>query len=66
MSKNENNKWYNNPSVVDTLLFLLPPVGMYGLYKTNTIKSNINKVLYGFLGFISLLLTVIYLTNIAA
>ncbi|WP_310993164.1 hypothetical protein [Aequorivita marina] len=62
MDKENNNKWYNNPTIVDTLLFILPPVGMYGLYKTEGIKSNLNKVLYGFLGFISLLMVVIYLT----
>ncbi|SEA79567.1 hypothetical protein SAMN05421540_1264 [Psychroflexus halocasei] len=62
MERDNNDKWYNNSTIVDTLLFLLPPVGMYGLYKTERLKSNINKVLYGFLGFISLLMVVIYLT----
>lgn len=62
MDKDNNNKWYNNPTIVDALLFILPPVGMYGLYKTEMLKPNINKVLYGFLGFISLLMIVIYLT----
>ena len=62
MKKDNNDKWYNNSTIVDTLLFLLPPVGIYGLYKTERLKPNINKVLYGFLGFISLLMVVIYLT----
>jgi|GEM_PF-1013510 len=62
MKKDNNDKWYNNSTIVDTLLFLLPPVGMYGLYKTESIKSNLNKVLYCFLGFISLVLIIIYLT----
>lgn len=61
MDKNNNNKWYNNPTKVEVLLFILPPVGMYGLYKTESLKPNINKVLYGFIGFISFLLIVIYL-----
>lgn len=62
MDKDKNNKWYNNPTIVDALLFILPPFGMYALYKTESLKPNINKVLYGFLGFISFLMTVIYLT----
>lgn len=61
MVKVNDEKWYNYSAVVDTLLFILPPVGMYGLYKTEKLKSNINKVLYCFLGFISLLSTIIYL-----
>ncbi len=64
MEKVNNEKWYNNSTIVDTLLFILPPVGMYGLYKTENLKSNINKILYGILGFISLLLTSIYLINL--
>ena len=62
MEKGNNKKWYNNSTIVDVLLFILPPVGMYRLYKTDNLRSNINKILYGFLGFISLLLTIIYLT----
>ena len=62
MEKDNNDKWYNNSTIVDTLLFLLPPVGIYGLYKTESLKPNINKVLYGFLGFISVLLIIISFT----
>lgn len=62
MDKENNDKWYNNPTIVDVLLFILPPVGMYGLYKTQSLKPKINKVLYGVLGFISFLLVIISLT----
>ncbi|SDX01105.1 hypothetical protein [Aequorivita viscosa] len=56
------DKWYNNTTIVDTLLFLLPPVGLYGLYKTERLKHNVNKVFYGVIGFISLFLIIIYLS----
>lgn len=62
MVENNNEKWYDNPTTVDTLLFLLPPAGIYGLFKTRSLKSNINKILYGALGFISFLLVIISLT----
>lgn len=62
MVKENIDKWYNNATIVDTLLFILPPVGVYGLYKTERLKSSISKVFYGFLGFTSLLITIIYLT----
>ena len=55
------SKWYNNEMLVDTLLFIIPPVGIYGLYKTKLFKSKISKILYGCIGFISFLLGVIYL-----
>lgn len=60
MDTKTNSKWYNNESLVDTLLFIIPPVGIYGLYKTKLFKSKIIKVLYGGIGFISFLLGVIY------
>lgn len=62
MEKENIDKWYSNSTIVDVLLFILPLVGVYGLYKTESLKPNMNKVLHGFLGFISLLLTIIYLT----
>lgn len=62
MVENNSQKWYDNPTTVDTLLFVLPPVGIYGLFKTRGLKSNINKILYGILGFISFLLVIVSLT----
>lgn len=63
MVENNNQKWYDNSTTVDTLLFILPPVGIYGLFKTRSLKSNINKILYGILGFISFLLVIVSLTQ---
>jgi hypothetical protein len=48
------NKWYNNPIAVDFLLFFLPPLGIYGLYKSEILKNKITKILYGMIGFASL------------
>jgi hypothetical protein len=52
------NKWYNNPIAVDTLLFVLPPLGIYGLYKSVILKNKITKILYGMIGFVSLSLAI--------
>lgn len=56
-----NTNWYDNEGLVDTLLFIFPPIGIYGLYKTKMIKSKITKVFYGGIGFISILLGIIYI-----
>ncbi len=61
MGTKTTSKWYNNETLIDTLLFVVPPVGIYALYKTELFKSKISKVLYGGIGFISFLLGVIYL-----
>ena len=56
-------KWYDNPKLVDILLFILPPIGIYGVYKTNKIKSSIFKISYGLIGFLGFVLTIIYFIN---
>ncbi len=61
MNTKSTSEWYNNETLIDTLLFVIPPVGIYALYKTELLKSKISKVLYGGIGFISLLLGAIYL-----
>lgn len=61
----ENNKeWYNNETTVDILLFVLFPLGLYAVCKTNSIKFKISKVLYGFLGFLSFFLIIIYVLKL--
>lgn len=62
MNKGKNEKCYDNPNLVEVLLFLLPPVGMYALYKTRSISSNKFKILYGTLGFLAALLAIVSLT----
>ena len=63
MGKNKNENWCDNPKIVDTLLFVFPPLGMYALYKTRSSRPYVNKLLYGILGFISFLMLLIYLTQ---
>lgn len=60
METKTNTKWYDNETLVDTLLFVFPPIGIYGVYKTKMIKSKITKVFYSGIGFISILLGIIY------
>lgn len=45
--KNTTEKWYDEIALVDMLLFLLPPVGVYALYKSKRLNPNRNKVIAG-------------------
>jgi len=58
-----NEKWYNNSKLVDTLLFIVPPIGLYGVYKTSKMKSSILKIAYSSIGFLGFVTTIIYLIN---
>ena len=49
--------------LVDVLLFFLPPMGMYAIYKTNLLKNKTTKILYGLIGFSSFLVVIIYLSK---
>ena len=40
-------KWYNGPQMVGTLLIFWPPIGIYGVYKSETIKPMWKKATYG-------------------
>jgi hypothetical protein len=50
------NKWYNDPQMVGTLLIFWPPVGIYGLYKSEVISPKWKKITYGTLFVACLLL----------
>jgi hypothetical protein len=54
-------KWYNDPQMVGTLLIFWLPVGIYGIYKSETIKPKWKKATYGALTLACALLTLIFL-----
>jgi len=54
-------KWYNDPQMVGTLLIFWLPVGIYGLYKSETIKPKWKKTTYGALALACVLLVTICL-----
>jgi hypothetical protein len=54
-------KWYNDPQMVGTLLLFWLPVGVYGLYKSETIKPKWKKVAYGAIALALVLLAALYL-----
>ena len=56
-------KWYNIGMLVDVLLFVFPPLGIYAVYKTDKIKSKANRVVGSLFGVVSLLTTVLYFLN---
>ncbi len=47
IQKSEKNKWYDNPIWVYIWVVLFFPVGLYGLYKSNTISKGIKYTFYG-------------------
>lgn len=57
----KEQKWYNIEMLVDILVFILPPLGIYGIYKTDKIKSKTFKFLYSLFGVISFLIMLKYL-----
>ncbi len=54
-------KWYNDTQMVGTLLLFWPPLGVYGLYKSETIESKWKNLAYGTLALVCMLLASIYL-----
>lgn len=60
----EKEYWYDNEAIVGVLLFMFFPLGLYAIYKTSKIKIKASKVLYSFLGFISMLMTIIYILRL--
>lgn len=51
-------KWYNDLQMVGTLVFFFPPVGIYGIYKSETIKPVWKKITFGVLLAVGILLAV--------
>lgn len=39
-------KWYNDIHIVGSLLFFIPPMGIYGVYRSETIQPLWKKVTY--------------------
>jgi hypothetical protein len=55
-------EWYNDPQMVGTLLLFWPPVGIYGLYKSETIDPKWKNVTYVTLALVCLLFAMMYLS----
>lgn len=53
---NTENKWYNEPQMVGTLLIFWPPLGIYGLYKSETIQPAWKNITYGTVAVMGVLL----------
>ena len=54
-------KWYNDPQMVGTLLIFWPPVGIYGIYKSETINPKWKNLTYGTLALVGILLAITFL-----
>lgn len=55
-------KWYNNTEMVGSFLIFLPPVGLYGLFRSETIDSKWKTVAYGTIMLVCVLLIMYYLS----
>lgn len=53
---NTKVKWYNDPQIVGTLLIFWLPIGIYGLYKSETIDLKWKKIAGGTIAAVCLLL----------
>lgn len=42
--------WYDNEMLVDVLIFLLFPLGIYALMRTDKLRSGPAKIFYGLTG----------------
>lgn len=62
---NIKTKWYNNKHLVGYMLICGPPIGLYGLYKSETITTKWKKTVYGALALVIVLLSIIYLLLIS-
>jgi hypothetical protein len=54
LEKNEI-KWYNDPQMVGGLMLFWPPLGIYGLYRSETIERKCKLVVYGVLVLVCIL-----------
>ncbi len=41
------DKWYNDPQMVGAFLLFFPPLGIYGIYKSETIARKWKILTYG-------------------
>lgn len=53
-------KWYNNQHLAGYLLICCPPIGLYGLYKSETIAAKWEKTVYGAFSLVITLLSITY------
>lgn len=51
-------KWYNDTQMVGTLLLFWPPLGIYGLYKSETIEPKWKNLGYATVALVSGLLAI--------
>lgn len=49
-------KWYNDKDMVGSFLLFIPPVGLYGIYRSETIESKWKLLTSGILILVSILL----------
>ena len=50
-------KWYNDVQMVGSFLIFFPPVGIYGVYRSETIAPKWKKLTYGTVVLVAILLT---------
>jgi uncharacterized membrane protein SirB2 len=51
LKEKSTEKWYDIPNLADTLLFLIPPIGLYCVFKSKKIVPNAVKIVGGILVF---------------
>ncbi len=62
--KKSTEKWYDNPYLADVLLFLIPPIGIYCVFKSKKIIPNAVKIGVGLLVFLGIIwLAISYAQN---
>ncbi|AGC77567.1 hypothetical protein LX97_02239 [Nonlabens dokdonensis] len=57
----EGKKWYNDVIMVGSLLFIIPPVGIYGIYKSETIPRLWKNTVYSSLIIVAVIFLLVYL-----
>lgn len=55
-------KWYNSAQMVGTLLIFWPPVGIYGVFKSETIQPKWKKATYGAFTLALIMFVIVYLS----
>ncbi len=57
----QSKKWFNDIIMVGSLLFIIPPVGMYGIYKSETIPRLWKNTVYSSFIIVAIIFITIYL-----